>query len=125
MPAIIRGQKISRAKLQKAKELRAEMTEEEKILWNFLRRNGLHGLHFRRQQIIAGYIVDFYCQVVNVVVEVDGEIHDFQVVEDKHRDQVLKEKGLKVIRFRNKEIQNNVQDVLAKIAIACGHKSRL
>ena len=75
MPAIIRGQKISRVKLQRAKELREEMTEYEKILWNFLRRNGLHGFHFRRQQIIVGYIVDFYCHTANVVVEVDGEVH--------------------------------------------------
>ena len=70
-------------------------------------------------------LVDFYCHAANVVVEVDGEVHDFQVVDDKHRDQVLKEKGLKVIRFRNEAIHNHVQDVLAKIAIACGLKSRL
>jgi very-short-patch-repair endonuclease len=125
MPAIIRGQKISRAKLQRAKELREEMTEAEKILWNLLRRNGLHGLHFRRQQIIEGYIVDFYCHATNIIVEVDGEVHDFQVAEDKYRDQALKEKGFKVIRFKNEEIHNNVQEVLAKIAIACGYKSGL
>jgi very-short-patch-repair endonuclease len=125
MPAIIRGQKISRAKLQRAKELREEMTEAEKILWNLLRRNGLHGLHFRRQQIIEGYIVDFYCHAANIIVEVDGEVHDFQVAEDKYRDQALKEKGFKVIRFKNEEIHNNVQEVLAKIAIACGYKSGL
>ena len=90
-----------------------------------MRRNKLHGLHFRRQQSIAGYIVDFYCHAANVVVEVDGEVHDFQIAEDKYRDQILKEKGLKIIRFRNEEIRNNVQDVLAKIAIACGHQSKL
>jgi very-short-patch-repair endonuclease len=125
MPAIIRGQKISRAKLQRAKELREEMTEAEKILWNLLRRNGLHGLHFRRQQIIEGYIVDFYCHAANIIVEVDGEVHDFQVAEDKYRDQALKEKGFKVIRFKNEEIHNSAQEVLAKIAIACGYKSGL
>jgi very-short-patch-repair endonuclease len=48
-----------------------------------------------------------------------------QVAKDIYRDQVLKEKGLKIIRFRNEEIRNNVQDVLAKIAIACGHQSKL
>lgn len=121
MPAIIRGQKISRTKLQRAKELRKEMTEEEEILWNFLRRNKLRGLHFRRQQIIVGYIVDFYCHAANVIVEVDGEVHDFQMAEDKHRDQVLKEKGLIVVRFKNEEIRNNIREVLAKIAMACGH----
>lgn len=125
MPAIIRGHKISRAKLQRAKELRAEMTEAEKILWNLLRRNRLHGLHFRRQQIIDGYIVDFYCHAAKVIVEVDGEVHGFQVAADQYRDQVLREKGLKVIRFKNEAIRNHVQEVLAKIAIACGYQSRL
>ena len=51
------------------------------------------------------------------VVEVDGEIHDFQVTEDKHRDQVLMEKGLKVIRIRNEEIRNNVQDVVDIVTV--------
>ena len=50
----------------------------------------------------------------------DGKIHDFQAAEDKHRDRVLKEKGPKVIRVKNEEIRNNVQEVLPKIAIARG-----
>ena len=57
------------------------MTPAEKILWNELRANKL-GVHFRRQQVIAGFIVDFYCHKAGLVVEVDGDIHDLQKEED-------------------------------------------
>jgi very-short-patch-repair endonuclease len=74
MPAknIIPGQKVSRKKLQRSRELRREMTPAEKLLWQELRANKL-GTHFRRQQVIAGFIVDFYCHKADLVVEVDGD----------------------------------------------------
>jgi very-short-patch-repair endonuclease len=53
------------------------MTPAERILWQELRGNKL-GAHFRRQQIIAGFIVDFYCHKVALVIEVDGDVHDLQ-----------------------------------------------
>ncbi len=72
---IVIGQKVSPSKVERTKEFRRQMTPEEKILWQRLRANRLNGLHFRRQQIIDGFIVDFYCHSAGVVVEVDGEIH--------------------------------------------------
>jgi very-short-patch-repair endonuclease len=77
VPSLIRGQKISRAKFEMSKGLRQQMTPEERILWERLRRNGLNGIHFRRQQVIDGYIVDFYCQSANLIIEVDGEVHEY------------------------------------------------
>ena len=74
---IIPGQRVTKEKLQRAKELRRDMTPAEKILWQELRGNKL-GIHFRRQQIIAGFIVDFYCHKAALVVEVDGDVHDLQ-----------------------------------------------
>ena len=74
---IIPGQRVKKEKLQRARELRRDMTPAEKILWQELRSNKL-GIHFRRQQIIAGFIVDFYCHKGGLVVEVDGDIHDLQ-----------------------------------------------
>ena len=62
---IIPGQKVTKEKLLRAKELRSEMTPAEKILWNELRANKL-GVHFRRQQVIQGFIVDFYCHPVKM-----------------------------------------------------------
>jgi len=57
------------------------MTPAEEILWQELRGNKI-GVHFRRQQIIAGFIVDYYCHKAALVVEVDGDIHDLQQEED-------------------------------------------
>ncbi len=60
---------------------RCEMTPAEKILWEELRANKL-GVHFRRQQVIQGFIVDFYCHQAGLVVEVDGDVHDLHKEED-------------------------------------------
>src|SRR5512140_3405699 len=100
---IVTGQKVTQEKLQRAKELRREMTPAEKILWEELRANKL-GVHFRRQQVIAGFIVDFYCHKVGLVVEVDGDIHDLQQEEDATREKALREMGLIIVRFRNDKI---------------------
>jgi very-short-patch-repair endonuclease len=51
------------------------MTAEERLLWEALRRNTIDGLHFRRQQVIAGFIVDFYCHSAALAIEVDGAFH--------------------------------------------------
>jgi very-short-patch-repair endonuclease len=72
---IVHGQRVTKEKLQRAKELRREMTPAEKILWQELRANKV-GVHFRRQQVIAGFIVDFYCHKASLVIEVDRDIHD-------------------------------------------------
>jgi very-short-patch-repair endonuclease len=95
------------------------MTPEETIVWDRLRGNKLNGLHFRRQQVIAGYIADFYCHSARLIVEIDGEIHTRQKNEDQKRDRILMEKGLKVLRIQNKEVQADVQKVLEVILQAC------
>ncbi|MBN2116862.1 MAG: DUF559 domain-containing protein [Anaerolineales bacterium] len=111
---IIPGQKVSKEKLQRAKELRREMTPAEKILWQELRANRL-GVHFRRQQVIAGFIVDFYCHRAALVVEVDGDIHDLQQEEDARREKALNEIGLRIVRFRNDEVLKNLSIGVEKI----------
>ena len=111
---IIPGRTVTQEKLQRAKELRREMTPAEKILWQELRRNKL-GVHFRRQQVIAGFIVDFYCHEAGLVIEVDGDVHDLQKEEDARREKVLSEMGLRVVRFRNEDVLKNMSAVLGKI----------
>ena len=113
---VIQGQKITKEKLQRAKELRGDMTSAEKILWNELRGRKL-GAHFRRQQIIAGFIVDFYCHKAGFVIELDGSVHAKQNEEDAKRDKVLNEMGLRVIRFWNGDVEKNLADVLRKIRV--------
>jgi very-short-patch-repair endonuclease len=113
---IIPGQRVTKEKLQRAKELRHDMTPAEKILWQELRGNKL-GVHFRRQQVIAGFIVDFYCHKADLVIEVDGSIHegDEQKENDAERDKVLSEMGLRVFRFKNEDVIKNLPKVLRMI----------
>ena len=87
MPAknIIPGQRVFKEKQQRSRELRHDMTSAERILWQELRANKL-GVHFRRQQVIAGFIVDFYCHKADLVIEVDGDIHNLQQEEDARRE---------------------------------------
>ena len=90
------------------------MTPAEKILWQELRANKL-GIHFRRQHIIAGFIVDFYCHKAALVIEVDGDIHDLQQEDDARREHVLNEIGLRIARFRNEEVISDLPLVMWKI----------
>ncbi|MBI5951082.1 MAG: endonuclease domain-containing protein [Chloroflexi bacterium] len=116
MPAknIIPGQKVTKEKQERARELRREMTPAEKILWEEVRANKL-GVHFRRQQVIQGFIVDFYCHKSALVIEVDGDIHDLQKEEDERREKVLSEMGLRIVRFGNDEVMKGLSVVVGKI----------
>ncbi len=116
---IIPGQTVTKEKLQRAKELRRDMTPAEKILWQELRGNKL-GVHFRRQQVIVGFIVDFYCHKAALVIEVDGDIHDLQQEEDARREKVLREMGLRIVRFGNEEVMKNLSAVVGSIRQAVG-----
>ena len=107
---IIPGQKVTKEKLQRAKELRREMTLAEKILWQEVRAKKL-GVRFRRQQVIQGFIVDFYCHKSALVVEVDGDIHDLQQEEDARREKALSALGLRIVRFRNDEVVRELSAV--------------
>jgi very-short-patch-repair endonuclease len=116
---IIAGQRIDPAKLERAKELRRDMTAAERLLWAQLRTNRLDGFHFRRQQIIDGFTVDFYCHAAGLVIEVDGPVHGQQAEYDAERDCVLGGRGLRVLRVRNEEVLQNMEHVLARIRAAC------
>lgn len=122
---IIRGQYISPEKLARSKELRKKMTQAEAVLWRRLRANRLDGFHFRRQQIIDGFIVDFYCHRVGLIIEVDGPIHGRTRDYDAWRQEILESRGLTVLRFTNDDVLNHCPDVLARIrAHLRGHTPR-
>ena len=116
---ITRGANISPLKLQLARELRSNMTNGERILWRELRRNGLAGLHFRRQQPIAGFIVDFYCNPAAVAVEVDGGFHSERKDYDAARDAELARRNIRVLRFTNEQIHSHLDEVLTSVLAAC------
>ena len=111
---IIPGQRVTKEKIERSRELRREMTPAEKRLWQEVRAKKL-GVRFRRQQIIAGFIVDFYCHKAALVVEVDGDIHDLQQGEDARREKVLREMGLTIVRFRNEDVIKDLPRVVGKI----------
>ncbi len=106
-------------KRERARELRYDMTPAEAHLWEHLRANRLRGLQFRRQQIIDGFIVDFYCHRAGLVVEVDGDVHDEQREYDERPTQVLQQRDLRVLRFRNEQVLDDVYAVLREIVRAC------
>lgn len=120
---IVIGQQVTPVKVQRAKELRRQMTQEEKLLWQHLRANRLNGLHFRRQQIIDGFIADFYCHAARLVIEVDGEIHQQQAEYDAERDRILLARGLRLLRIQNEEVRQNLDRVLARISTACSEET--
>jgi very-short-patch-repair endonuclease len=72
---VIRGARVSREKRALARQFRREPTSSEQRAWQLLRNRRCLGLKFRRQQVIRGYIVDFYCAELRLVVEIDGEVH--------------------------------------------------
>jgi len=93
------------------------MTVAEAVMWRELRNRKLYGFKFRRQQVIDGFIVDFYCEEAKLVVEIDGHVHDIQEQKhlDKHRENVLITHGLSIIRIRNEEIETQLKEVLEKV----------
>jgi very-short-patch-repair endonuclease len=95
------------------------MTPAEMVLWQHLRANQLDGFRFRRQQIIDGYIVDFYCHRARLVVEVDGGVHTLHTDRDAARDEILAARGLTVLRVTNDEVLSNMPAVIAQICDAC------
>jgi len=110
---VIRGATLE--KREKARELRGSMTPAEKAVWARLRRRSCGGYNFRRQQILIGYIVDFYCVEKKLIVEIDGAIHDAQRVEDKQRSDALEAAGFNLIRFKNKEVFDSIDHVVHRI----------
>ena len=84
------------------KYLRNNSTKSEKILWNELKNSSFLGLKFRRQHGIGNYIVDFYCREKNLVIELDGEVHDLEEAKenDKDRTDFLVSNGLRFLDFQ-------------------------
>ena len=102
---------------KKARELRNNMTKQERALWACLRKRAIGNLKFRRQYPIENYIVDFVCNEKKIIIEIDGGQHnDCRNIEyDKKRTTFLESKGYKVLRFWNSDVDNNIQGVYETI----------
>jgi very-short-patch-repair endonuclease len=102
----------------RARKLRGNLTDVERKLWNSLRRDQLLGLNFRRQHPIGPYVLDFYCPAIRLAVELDGGQHTYESnrLSDDRRSRWLVENGIKVIRFWNNDVTQNLDAVLGEIA---------
>ena len=97
-----------------ARNLRSNMTDAEQLLWSKLRRKQILGVQFYRQKPLANYIVDFYCAAANLVIELDGSQHfepDHQA-SDAERDRILESLGLRVLRFDNRQVMQELDAVM-------------
>ena len=108
--------------IARAQELRRPLTPAEAKLWQQLKSKQFYGLKFRRQHAIYRFILDFYCHEQRLVIEIDGDSHaePAQQRYDQARTEWLTQQGLRVLRFTNREIENNLEGVLVEIARQCG-----
>ncbi|MBI4744262.1 MAG: DUF559 domain-containing protein [Actinobacteria bacterium] len=100
-----------------SKQLRNNMTDAEKMLWLKIRGKQLKGYQFYRQKPIGNFIVDFYCPKGNLVIELDGgqRYSEEGKVKDNHRDKHMESIGLRVLRFSDRDIFENLKGVIEKI----------
>ncbi|MGH8078040.1 MAG: endonuclease domain-containing protein, partial [Lysobacter sp.] len=120
MPQTIKPPLPSRS-LNAARCLRQSSTDAERRLWQHLRAGQLDGLKFRRQHPVPPYVVDFFCDAMNLVVEVDGSQHTDEV--DRVRTKFLESKGLMVLRFWGNEVLTQTDAVIEAIFNAVGHRT--
>ena len=99
-----------------ARQKRHDPTPAEAALWQRLRGRQVQGAKFRRQYTIGPFIVDFVCLEAQVIVEVDGPIHDYTLEEDRIRQDWLESLGFTVLRFTNDEVLQTIGTVLERIA---------
>ena len=111
---------VGKIQRSRAKQLRREMTRAETLLWRHLKANRLTGLGFRRQSPMGNYIADFVSHACKLVVEVDGESHDFEerIRHDEVRDRWFASRGYHVLRFTNDDVMKNLEGVVIAIGLA-------
>jgi very-short-patch-repair endonuclease len=97
-----------------SRELRKQMTDAERALWQRVRRKQIHGLQFYRQKPLHSFIVDFYCPAAKLVIELDGSQHfePEHQARDRQRDAQLSASGLRVLRFDNRQVLREMDAVL-------------
>jgi very-short-patch-repair endonuclease len=108
---------VSERHRRRAKGLRQTMTRAETLLWRYLKAHRIDDLGFRRQVPIGDYVVDFVCHEARIVIELDGETHDFesQQEHDVTRDAWLATRGYIVLRFVNQDVLSNLEGVVTVI----------
>jgi len=103
--------------IEKSRQLRKNMTPQERKLWYIIRNRQFYGYRFRRQFPLGQYIVDFICREKKIVIEIDGGQHNEikNIQYDNKRTEYLISEGYKVIRFWNNDIDKNMGGVYNKL----------
>ena len=111
---------VTRTMRARARSLRRDSTDAERIVWGALRAHRLNGTSFRRQTPVGPYVADFVCHSAKLIVEIDGGQHfeREQQKRDARRDAFLASKGYRILRFNNYDVMTNWQGVLETIAAA-------
>ena len=114
---------VSTKQRTRARLLRRDSTDAERIIWSGVRAHRLASASFRRQAPIGPYVVDFVCHAANLVIEIDGGQHfePEHIKRDARRDAFLSSKGYRVLRFNNHDVMTNRLGVLETIAAAVTH----
>ena len=113
--------KIEPQLLEFAKSMRHTATDEEQLMWQVLRAKRFMNLKFRRQHVIAPYIVDFYCHEIGLVIELDGGQHgtDDAIEYDAERTKFLEALDLMVVRYWNRDVVGKTDVVLEDLLQVC------
>ena|SRR6056297_674645 len=117
MLMLYNGQKIDTPKyvIDLARDLRQNLTQSEKLIWEMIRNKQLDGYRFRCQHPIYRYVLDFYCHEAMLAVEIDGDVHKKREDYDGYRDEFLKSIGITTFRFSTEEVMSNINFVLNNI----------
>lgn len=104
--------------VSRAREFRKGTTEAEQKFWlEILKAEKLSGLKFTRQKPIGSFILDFYCAKLKLGIEIDGEVHGFQKIRDRERDNVLREKfEIRILRYKNSDVLENLEKLKKDLA---------
>src|SRR6195256_3430523 len=111
-------------KASKGRELRRDGSRAERICWHLLRDRRISGVKFRRQHPIGPYFADFACISRNLVIEIDGEHHAFQVEADARRTAAMEREGWQVLRFWANEVVQNPEGIWSAIEIALNERAQ-
>ncbi|WP_253189327.1 endonuclease domain-containing protein [Brevundimonas sp. LM2] len=102
--------------IDRARELRADASLPERLLWAKLNGRQLSGLKFRRQHPIEPYVLDFYCPEIKLAVEIDGDMHRDRAEQDKRRDAWLLDRGIQTLRLPARLVLDDIGAALGEIA---------